>query len=56
MRANLPLSFGTSASAICRLEDADYDGHSLLLLKRIAGVFDKQVEIRFVPAKKRRTA
>lgn len=29
---------GTSASAICRLEDADYDGHSLYLLKRIAAV------------------
>ena len=24
---------GTSASAICRLEDADYEGHSLFLLK-----------------------
>lgn len=27
---------GTSASAICRLEDGDYEGHSLSLVKRIA--------------------
>lgn len=27
---------GTSASAICRLEYGDYEGHSLSLLKRIA--------------------
>ena len=25
---------GTTASTICRLEDADYDGHSLYMLKR----------------------
>ena len=47
---------GTSASAICRLEDADYEGHSLSLLKRIAEGLDKRVEIRFVPAKRLRTA
>jgi len=47
---------GTSASAICRLEDADYEGHSLTMLKRIAEALDKRVEIRFLPAKKLRTA
>lgn len=47
---------GTSKSAICRLEDADYDGHSLSMLKRIAEALDKRVEIRFVPAKRLRTA
>src|SRR5690349_17288521 len=39
---------GTSASAICRLEDADYEGHSLAMLKRIAAALNKRVEIRFV--------
>ena len=39
---------GTSASVICRLEDADYNGHSLSMLQRIAAAFDKRVEIRFV--------
>ena len=44
---------GTSKSAICRLEDADYGGHSLSMLKRIAEALDKRVEIRFVPASRR---
>jgi DNA-binding XRE family transcriptional regulator len=47
---------GTSASAICRLEDGDYEGHSLSLLKRIAAALDKRVEIRFVGVKGRRSA
>lgn len=47
---------GTSKSAICRLEDADYEGHSLSMLKRIAAARDKRVEIRFMPAKRLRTA
>lgn len=42
---------GTSASAICRLEDADYEGHSLSMLKRIAAALERKVEIRFVPLK-----
>ena len=44
---------GTSASAVCRLEDADYDGHSLYLLKRIAQALDQRVEIRFVPIRRK---
>lgn len=34
----------TTASTICRLEDAGYDGHSLYLLKRIAEPLDKRVD------------
>lgn len=40
---------GTSASVICRLEDADYEGHSLAMLNRIAAALHRRVEIRFVP-------
>lgn len=40
---------GTSHSVISRLEDADYEGHSLAMLNRIATAMDKRVEIRFVP-------
>ena len=40
---------GTTASVICRLEDADYEGHSLAMLNRIAAALNKRVEIRFVP-------
>ena len=47
---------GTTASVICRLEDADYEGHSLSMLKRIAEALDKRVEIRFLPAKRLRSA
>jgi len=39
----------TTASVICRLEDADYEGHSLAMLQRIAAALNKRVEIRFVP-------
>ena len=46
---------GTTASVICRLEDADYEGHSLAMLRRIAEALDKRIEIRFVPAAKRKT-
>jgi ribosome-binding protein aMBF1 (putative translation factor) len=44
---------GTTASVICRLEDADYEGHSMAMLNRIAAAVDKRVEIRFVPLHKR---
>jgi ribosome-binding protein aMBF1 (putative translation factor) len=43
---------GTTASVISRLEDADYEGHSLAMLRRIAAALGKKVEIRFVPAKR----
>ena len=39
---------GTSHSVISRLEDDDYTGHSLAMLRRIAAALDKRVEIRFV--------
>ncbi len=42
---------GTTASVICRLEDADYEGHSLAMLRRIATAMKKRLEIRFVPLK-----
>lgn len=44
---------GTTASVICRLEDADYEGHSLAMLNRIAAALDKRVEIRFLPIRRR---
>ena len=52
----LAQKIGTTASVICRLEDADYDGHSLSLLKRVAEALDKRVEIRFLPMKRLRPA
>jgi len=43
---------GTTASVVCRLEDADYEGHSLAILRRIAGALNQRVEIRFVPVRR----
>lgn len=42
---------GTTASVICLLEDAEYQGHSLAMLRRIAAALDQRVEIRFRPLK-----
>jgi ribosome-binding protein aMBF1 (putative translation factor) len=44
---------GTTASVICRLEDADYEGHSLAMLNRIAAALNRRVEIRFISAERR---
>ena len=51
-QAELAKKVGTSRSVISRLEDADYEGHSLALLRRIAEALDKSVEIRFVPRRR----
>ena len=39
----------TSTSVICRLEDADYEGHSLTMLRRVASALDTRLELRFAP-------
>ncbi len=48
-QAQLAKLVGTTASAICRLEDADYEGHSVAMLRRIAAALNRRVEIRFLP-------
>lgn len=40
---------GTSAANICRLENADYQGHSLSMLRRIAAALEMRVDVRFLP-------
>ena len=47
----LAAKVGTTQSVISRLEDADYDGHSLSMLQRIASALNKRVEVRFVSGK-----
>jgi ribosome-binding protein aMBF1 (putative translation factor) len=41
---------GTTASVICRMEQADYEG-SLPMLRRIAGALNRRLELRAVPMK-----
>ena len=40
---------GTKQPTIARLEDADYDGHSLSMLRRIASALHLRLEVRLVP-------
>ncbi|MGB7414177.1 MAG: helix-turn-helix transcriptional regulator [Thermosynechococcaceae cyanobacterium] len=40
---------GTQQPVIARLEDADYEGHSLSMLQRIAQALNRRVEIALVP-------
>lgn len=51
-QSQLAKLIGTSASVICRLEDADYEGHSLAMLRRIGRALNQRVEIRFVPIRR----
>jgi ribosome-binding protein aMBF1 (putative translation factor) len=51
-QAELARKVGTTQSVISRLEDADYDGHSLEMLRRIASALERRVEIRFLPTRK----
>ena len=39
---------GTTQSVISRLEDADYEGHSISMVSRIAMALDRRVEVRVV--------
>ncbi len=39
---------GTTASVICRMEQADYEG-SLAMLRRVAGALGRRLELRAVP-------
>jgi transcriptional regulator with XRE-family HTH domain len=49
----LAVRVGTTPSVISRLEDDDYEGHSLAMLRRIATALNKRVEIRFLPLRSR---
>jgi ribosome-binding protein aMBF1 (putative translation factor) len=40
---------GTTASVICRMEDAAYQGHTLGMLRRVAAALERRLELRAVP-------
>ena len=46
---------GTAHSVISRLEDADYEGHSLKMLQRISAALNRRIEVRFVPLRRSHT-
>lgn len=45
---------GSKQPVIARLENADYEGHSLTMLQRIAEALEQRLEVRFVPRRKPR--
>jgi DNA-binding XRE family transcriptional regulator len=47
-QAELAKKIGTTSSAISRLEDPDYDGHSLKTIRRIARALGLGVELTLV--------
>ncbi|MEO6710562.1 MAG: helix-turn-helix domain-containing protein [Planctomycetota bacterium] len=49
----LALLAGTTQPVIARLEDTDYEGHSLTMLRRIAEALNSKVIVSFVPARRR---
>jgi len=48
-QTQLAQAVGTTQSVISQLEDSEYEGHSLSMLRRIAKALNRDVEIRFVP-------
>jgi transcriptional regulator with XRE-family HTH domain len=48
-QAELAKKIGTTQSVISRLEDADYRGHSLTMLRRIADALGLRLELRLLP-------
>ena len=55
-QTQLAKKVGTTQSVISQLEDADYDGHSMSMLRRIASALERRVEIRFLPIKRFQSA
>ena len=49
-QAQLAKAVGTTQSTISDLEDAEYEGYSLTMLRRVAQALNQRVEVRFVPA------
>jgi ribosome-binding protein aMBF1 (putative translation factor) len=47
---------GTKQPVIARLEDGDYEGHSLTMLQRIAAALDKRLELKLVRVRSRSLA
>ena len=51
-QSELAVLIGSKQPVIARLEDADYEGHSLTMPQRIAAALQQQLEVRFVPQRK----
>jgi ribosome-binding protein aMBF1 (putative translation factor) len=45
---------GTKQQVVARLEDADYEGHSLSMLQRIASALGRRLDLSMTPIRRRR--
>ena len=56
----LAAKIGSSKSAVSRIEDADYDSHSLTTLRKIAAAFGQRLRVEFeapmIAPRQKRTA
>jgi len=52
-QSELAALIGSKQPVIARLEDADYEGHSLTMLQRIAAALEQRLVLRFVPQRSR---
>lgn len=52
----LAVRIGTKQPVIARLEDADYEGHSLSMLQRVAAALNQRVEIKLKPLTEKEAA
>ena len=50
-QSELAALIGSKQPVIARLEDADYEGHSLTMLQRIARALGQRLELRFISPK-----
>lgn len=50
----LAARIGTKQQVIARLEDADYEGHSLSMLQRIAAALGRRLDVAMPPIRRRR--
>ena len=48
-QAQLAKALGTQAPAVSRIEDANYDSHSLRILRKIADYFEQNLIVSFEP-------
>src|SRR5260370_23052395 len=51
-QSELAALIGSKQPVIARLEDADYEGHSLTMLQRIASALQPRFELRVAPQRK----
>ncbi len=54
-QSELAAMIGSKQPVIARLESADYEGHSLTMVRRIAAALGQRLELRFVAAKPQRS-